>query len=352
MLAYRKPWFSFDYRVKAEVDALREYRDQKFGRQIPTKSTDRLLVATWTIPNLGVHSRRSEDYLILAEMINWFDVVALQEVNDNLDGLLSIQNHLPNSYLALYSKTGGKKERLAFLYDSKKLRLLGEGAELTIPETDQPYIKLPGIKHEFRAFDRNPYLAVFASSLCQFLLVNVHLYSGGDRIRSLGERILETYAILRWADLTKKKDDRASHIIALGQFNLPKVSPADKISKTLRRIYTPAYSKHIDSSISTDEVSSADEISKTLGRIYLPEHSTRISSSISTNPVYDHIMFLVRGTPNDLLSQGPNIFDFDGVLFRKLWETGSHRHWKSYIGYYISDHRILWAEFLTRPAGS
>jgi hypothetical protein len=41
-------------------------------------------VATWNITNLGVQERRDKDFRPITEMISWFNLVAVQEVNDNL----------------------------------------------------------------------------------------------------------------------------------------------------------------------------------------------------------------------------------------------------------------------------
>ena len=50
-----------------------------------------------------MQERRDKDYRILAELISWFDIVALQEVNDDLTGLRGIEQHLPASYRAVFS---------------------------------------------------------------------------------------------------------------------------------------------------------------------------------------------------------------------------------------------------------
>jgi hypothetical protein len=39
------------------------------------------------------------------------------------------------------------------------------------------------------------------------------------------------------------------------------------------------------------------------------------------------------------------IFDFDGAIFRKLWETKTTAQFRSFLRYYISDHRPMCAEF-------
>jgi hypothetical protein len=39
------------------------------------------------------------------------------------------------------------------------------------------------------------------------------------------------------------------------------------------------------------------------------------------------------------------VFDFDGALFRTLWEERTPDEFFAYVRYYVSDHRPLWAEF-------
>ena len=114
MPSFPKPTFTFNYNANAEINALRHYRENEQGRQIPAKSNNRLLIATWNIANLGLQQRKPNDYKVIAEMISWFDIIALQEVNDNLSGLRSILKNLPNSYKTLFSDKAGNEERMAF----------------------------------------------------------------------------------------------------------------------------------------------------------------------------------------------------------------------------------------------
>jgi hypothetical protein len=39
------------------------------------------------------------------------------------------------------------------------------------------------------------------------------------------------------------------------------------------------------------------------------------------------------------------VFDFDGALFRTLWEARSRQDFLAYVRYHLSDHRPLWVEF-------
>jgi hypothetical protein len=80
----------------------------------------------WNVANLGhpEQQRREKDFQLIAELIGWFELVAFQEVNGSLVGLRGVQRYLPASYQVLFSDRAGNQERLAFPYDSNKVRLL------------------------------------------------------------------------------------------------------------------------------------------------------------------------------------------------------------------------------------
>ena len=109
MPSFPKPTFTFTYHVAEEKKALRTYRDTKPGRQIPKKAPNRLLIASWNIANLGAQDRRDKDHELIAEMVNWFDMIAIQEVKDDLSGLRGLQKHLPKG---ASRKTEAGPERL------------------------------------------------------------------------------------------------------------------------------------------------------------------------------------------------------------------------------------------------
>lgn len=316
MPSFPKPTFDFNYDVDAEIAAIRNYRDTKPGRQIPSKQDDRLLVASWNIANLGLQDRRSDEYKLLAEIISWFDVIAIQEVNDNLEGLRGIQDHLPNNYFATFSDKAGNDERAAFLIDGNKVSTLELFGEISVPPAEQRHIKLPGVTRQFRGFDRTPVLMSFSAGEFEFVIVNVHLYFGDDNTTDRQRRALEAYATSRWGDL--RRDDAHSYvenIITVGDFNIPKVEPGDLIYTALRR-----------------------------RGMQRPEHSTQIASNIANDKHYDQIMFF-PGATKDRFTGQIGVFDFDGALFGDLWATRSAALFRGYLRYYISDHRPIWAEF-------
>ena len=318
MPPFPKPRFAYDYDLPQEIKGLRAYRRTKPDRQIPPKSSDRLLLATWNIANLGVQDRLDSDYALIAEIMSWFDLVAVQEVNDDLRGIEAIHSKLPARYDLLFSDASGNLERQAFLYDTRKVTRLKEVGRLAIPPSELPVIKLPGTTTRFAGFDRGPYLASFACGDFRFSLVNVHLFYGSPDPADLDRRTLETYAVAWWAN--QKHRDRRSYvpeIVPLGDFNLPKAAPGD-------RIYDALVSLGLE----------------------VPPHTSQIGSAIASDSYYDQIAFF-PGSTKTRFTGASNVFDFDGALFQDLWQSRPGAPFLSYVRYHMSDHRPLWAEFHT-----
>jgi hypothetical protein len=142
----------------------------------------------------------------------------------------------------------------------------------------------------------------------------VHLYFGKNDKFSIERRCLETYGVARWADLRRRsKYCFTSNILALGDFNLPKIETDDPVYKALR-------SRGLE----------------------LPEHSSKIYSSIASDSAYDQIAFF-PGMKNRLTGQS-GVFDYDGAIFPDLFQTHTKGEFKGYLRYYISDHRPMWME--------
>lgn len=317
MPSFPKPSFNFSYAVDDEVNNLRNYRNTAAGRKIPKKNQNRILLATWNIANLGQQERRSHDYQLIAEIISWFDLVAIQECKDALGGLREIQEHLPG-WSAQFSDRGGNDERMVFLYDPIKVSLLEKTGEIAVSPREIKWIKLPGIIATFEGFDRNPFISSFVSGNFEFLLVNAHSFFGSAAKEDVSRRALETYAIARWADLrARDKDAYVSDIIVLGDLNMPKAEPGDPIYSVLRK-----------------------------RGLEKPEHSTRIGSTIASDKEYDQLMFFPNKSKQEFTGKA-GVFDFDGAIFPQLWSSRTQKQFNAYLRYYISDHRPLWAQFST-----
>lgn len=323
MPAFPKPRFAYDYNVGAQLKALRNYPKQagKEDRSVPPTTKGRLLLATWNIANLGQQERREKDYKLLAEVISWFDLTAIQETKGDLKGLRGIQAQLPKRYRTLFSDPGGNDERYAYLFDTERVEVLEEIGRVTVPPSELKSVKLPDVKALFEGFDRNPHLVSFRAGELSFVLANVHLYFGQESSKpSMERRCLEAYAIGRWADLRRRdKEAYTSNVLALGDFNLPVRDASDPVYRAL-----------------------------TAKGLQLPPHSTKVGgSNLNDDAQYDQ-MAVFPGPMEDAIEQA-GVFDFDGALFRDLWgETKAQQiKFRSYAKYYISDHRPLWASLKT-----
>ncbi|NUM32605.1 MAG: endonuclease/exonuclease/phosphatase family protein [Bacteroidetes bacterium] len=314
MPAFPKPDTLIKVDALKEIKNLNDYKNKKTGRFIPKSISDNLLIATWNIANLGVQKRETGHYKIISEIISWFDVIALQEVNDNTEGLMKLLKQLDKKFKYIFTDPSGNNERMAIIYNSQKLKLLEKIGEIAIAAEDLKNITLPNFTYEFKGFSRSPFLTTFKTKKFVFALINVHLYFGDENESiSIQRRSLETYAIARWADLRRKsKYAFTQNILALGDFNMPKVEKGDPV-------YDALISRGFE----------------------MPEHTSKIFSNISNDKNYDQIAFM-PGMKKMILSGG--VFDFDGAIFTELWDENKPLILRNYLRYYISDHRPRWYE--------
>ncbi len=199
-------------RLKSELD-----------KAIPAKSIDKtLLLATWNIREFGgtkSGGREKEPLFYLAEIISHFDMVALEEVRDNLDALDYLMYILGSWWKYLVSDVTlgaqGNKERLAFIYDTHKLSFGGLAGEL-IP----PAKKVGGqLSSEF-TFARTPYLVGFQAGWFKFTICAQHLYYGESKPDDT-QRLAEAKAVTKLLkERMKSKDRWANNTILLGDFNV------------------------------------------------------------------------------------------------------------------------------------
>jgi len=260
------------YDADNEITQLINYRDQVHqdpvdNRHIPAVGqAGQVLIATWNIANLGVHQRRQADISVIAAILSWFEIVAIQEVADNLDDLYRVRDALPNHFDCIFNDRAGNNERSAYIFDTRRVSLGPKIGEVVIVDSDRRHIRLPGIQRNFHGFNRNPYIASFTVENADILLANCHLLYGpqrtaAERTTSIERRQLEAYAIARWCDL-RRKDTHAwtKNILAVGDFNLPRATVGDPIFDTL-----------------------------TSRGLRLPPHTTRIPTNVSNTADYDQI---------------------------------------------------------------
>lgn len=122
---------------KAHVDTAELPQDT-----VPSPDSSKYVrIATWNLrefdsPSYGRRSQEAKAYI--AEILSYFDLIALQEIRRDLDALNDVRNLLgPNwDYIAtdVTEGTSGNDERMAFLFNRDKVWFRHVAGELTLPK--------------------------------------------------------------------------------------------------------------------------------------------------------------------------------------------------------------------------
>ena len=75
--------------------------------------------------------------------------------------------------------------------------------------------------------------------------------------------------------------------------------------------------------------------------LQLPDHTSKVYSNLNDDKAYDQIAFL-PGMKSAILSHG--VFPFDNALFAEVYKTKTPAEFRSFVKYFISDHRPMWME--------
>ncbi|NNC34885.1 MAG: hypothetical protein HKO09_08420, partial [Croceitalea sp.] len=120
------------------ITHLREL-NQGLSDQVPSKKVDtNLLLASWNLKNFGrIKYRTAESLYYIAEIINAFDIVSIQEINSDLDHFKKVMKVLGSHWKYTLSDVtegnAGNDERFGFIYDSRRVTHSGLSGELVIP---------------------------------------------------------------------------------------------------------------------------------------------------------------------------------------------------------------------------
>ena len=248
------------------------------GAGVPSKDSDTtLLLATWNLRDFGrkgargYGERKLEALYYIAAFISAFDLVAVQEVNDDLDLFNALRDILGRDWDFIATDTSpgkaGNDERMVFLFDTRKVRFRSIAGEITLLEdelvrlSEQKLVLPAGSKLKLadgtetdleagsvlrlpddskllggRQFVRTPFLVSFQASWFKFNLCTVHmLYGEGkagleQRAKEIAQiaRVFQNRAAAeRRVNKEKKRDEDANEgYIVLGDFNILKAGHA------------------------------------------------------------------------------------------------------------------------------
>jgi endonuclease/exonuclease/phosphatase family metal-dependent hydrolase len=297
---------------------------------IPAKALDRnLLIATWNIRAFGNLTKKWEadeddspkrDFHALhsiTRIVSRFDVIAVQEVRGNLRALRYMMALLQPHWSFILSDVTrgapGNGERLAFLFDTRRVNLSGLACELVVPKEELDRIS-PDALHE--QFARTPYAVSFLAGDKTFILVTLHVLYGEEP----EDRLPELKAIADWlADWAQEINTWGHNLIALGDFNI------DRRGDELYEAFTST-------------------------GLTVPDDLHAIPRTIFSDPeaptFYDQIAWFAEEDGDrpalslDYVKGGS--FAFQKHTLKSLDLTDFQLSWR------ISDHYPLWAEFWMR----
>lgn len=181
-----------------------------------------LIIGSWNIRAFdGGMKRLDESNHYIAEIIDHFDICAIQEVKSDLEPLKNLIKLLgPNwEYFVsdISTHEGGNTERMAFLYDTNKVFFRNLIGEIVLSKED-----LVGGNQ----IARTPFFASFQSGWFKFSLCSTHIIYGND----LKKRAHEISAISKALVKRAKKEDQV-HVF-LGDMNIE--DEDDVVMKALR----------------------------------------------------------------------------------------------------------------------
>jgi hypothetical protein len=212
-------------------------RDRIAAADIPSSKLDETItIATWNIRELGAMDRQEASLHFIAEIIGQFDLVSVVELRDNTSDLAKVLALLGPYWKAVFSDylvgPGGKRERSAFVYDSRAVTFTGLASQAIALRTKDGTEYEPEI-----TWWRPPYIASFRSGSFDFILVAAHI-RWGDTDEG---RIQELLALADWVDAKSKEEFIDDHdIIVVGDFHIPSVDSPLYAAITSKGLRMPA----------------------------------------------------------------------------------------------------------------
>ena len=314
-------------RVVSGMQRLRECFHAKGEPPLRTMD-DTVIIATWNLREFGKSKfgyRGPEPYYYIASIIDRFDLVALQEIRSlyalqHLCGLLG--SHWSYLITDVTLGPGGNAERMAYLYDNRKVRFSGLAAELVLPDKN---------KKTAVQLARSPYIAGFHAGWAQINLCTVHIYYGKAlkddprRVREIKDlaSTIATNARGYYSGRAPRNDDssrrKPEDILLLGDFNI-----FNREDVTMEALTGAGF-----------------KVPEALGQIP--------GSNVERDKHYDQIAYY-KQTATMQATGRAGVFDYfehvyrdaDASVYTSEVPKGSFANWRTFQ---MSDHLPMWCEF-------
>lgn len=313
--------------------------------EVPAKTANSTLLATWNIrefDSAAYGARSLECLYYIAEIMSHFDLIAVQEVREDLAALKKLIRILGDGqwdYIVSDVTEGkpGNRERMAFVYDRRSVSFSAIAGEIVMPPIEVKQGQKTLRYDPAEQLYRTPYLCGFRTGWTHLLLCTVHILYGEDTA-SNPKRVAEIDRIAQLLAARARERSDNANVILLGDFNIYR--PEDVTMKAL----TDA-GFHIHESLQQ-----------------LPPSNTG-----STARFYDQIAMRKTGQNLEMTGQA-GVFDFFKTVYRledeALYQgqmgaayhtTSKGKPRKDKTGYYktywrthqMSDHLPMWVQLKT-----
>lgn len=309
--------------IKKEIKGLNIMLD----KLLPAKELDKnVLIATWNIRSFGGLTEKWEadekdtpkrdlhSILCIAAILSRYDIISVQEVKGNLKAFRHMLKILGSHWSFILTDVSGgdegNDERLAFLFDTRKVKLSGLACELVVPNENVDKINEGAFS---RQFSRTPYAVGFMVDKKTFILVSLHVIYG----KQVEERTVELKAIAQWMKRwATQMNSFDQSLIVLGDFNIDRMGDERYEAFVSTGLQVPADLHNIGRTIFDDQTKFYTQIAWFENQRNVPQIS---------------ITYRKGG-----------VFNFGPHLMVKKNYSPSQLSWR------ISDHLPLWAEFSTR----
>tara|TARA_R110000787_G_scaffold14348_16_gene44395 strand:- start:8758 stop:10143 length:1386 start_codon:yes stop_codon:yes gene_type:complete len=302
---------------------------------VPRKTKDAsIIIGTWNLRDFDNNKfrhgpRRRESLFYIAEILSAFDICAIQEVNEDLTPIKDVIRLMGPGwdFIATDVTVGpsGNRERMAFVYDSRKVRFRNIAGEIVLPKQ--------ALLPDEQQFARTPFMVSFQAGWFKFSLCTVHIYFGDDGKESEGyqRRVKEIEYIAK--EMAGRAERENENFILLGDFNIKNTvdETMQALTKAGFQLPPDLFPSNILGTKYYDQIAfrtRKDEVT------FLSAGVFNFTKTLFTPEQYDHYAPVLPTRHRDLNSDGsPKDRSKDKEYYSKRWLT-----WQ------MSDHLPLWVE--------
>ena len=320
------------------INATLDANPERFG--LPTRRNKPVLLGSFNALKLSKRSNSAKQWDFLTKVCSSFDLLAVQEVMDDVSGIRRLHESLGSGFqLLLSDATGafpngrGLRERLAYLYRPARIELKELVSDITYDRSvvaqrlkndidlwakffadfaNENELRVQQGKRrkslgrvalpKFLTFIRTPHCGSFSvrarngADAIEFFAVNAHLLFGNKK----GERTREFFALIEWLVERTKARDRLyfKNMILLGDLNLDFKNPQSKLSDVIRRLH---------------DIENEELAGKAATRVNFPfldvhpKQQQLFTTNARKSETFDHIAFFIVGHEKNLPTTDRNL---------------------------------------------